>query len=413
MNRFVWSRMALVASVSACAALMPGLAQAEGSGDSLSLKIASALQPDRFFMRATVIGVHIKTKSADTVDVTGPVVSKYELRNVFAPGRPVSDYPNINWVGTQGTSPQDVYDAIGSDSFLRDTQVAGLETVINRLGSLPGIGTPRGLKGEAASTAGTAGISLGYFLDDEHKWVIETFLLAAPVHSSVRAKGLVQGSGNTVSPMFINDQKILTTKLVPPTVMFGRYWGDKNSKFRPYTGVVAMYAIFTDTKATDFLNTYVGGGNPGDTTVSIKNSFGMGPMVGMRYQFADSWHASLNIGSVKLKANAKITTRNTFIGSGAPVLGDLGAIGQDIRAGESIFSNAGGCKDGYSDVCEIVRQNGGLASILMKGVIADRAAGRTENGLVTGDGQSLGTYVRKTDTTLTSTLFMLSVGRSF
>ena len=72
------------------------------------------------------------------------------------------------------------------------------------------------------------------------------------------------------------------------------------------TGAMAMYAVFFDTKATPVLNDYVGGSNPGDTTVSIKNAFGAGPVLGFKMNLNDTWHLSLNVGHVKLKTTATI-----------------------------------------------------------------------------------------------------------
>jgi hypothetical protein len=118
---------------------------------------------------------------------------------------------------------------------------------------------------------------------------------------------------------------------------------------------------------------------------------------------------NLSVGSLKLKAKATLTTRNTFIPSRSPVLNDLGAIGDAIRTGESTYSGCyeDGDNSGTNLPCEIIKNNGGLTSFFSKAVIADRArAGK-------GDGQTLGTYVRKTDAVLTNTVLMLNVGRNF
>lgn len=411
MNRFVWSRSAVLAAMSVSALLAPSLSRAaEGSEDSLSLKIASALRSDRFFMRAGAILINIKTKSGDTRDVTGNVVSTAELENVFIARNPDqsnvkerADYPNIDFSTPNIPNRTEDQNFNALLNSLRGT--VGNDTIVRilKLNSIPGIGTPPGMKGEAAHSAGTAGISVGYFLDDDYKWLVETYVLAAPVASSVSVRGQTvrdDGSGTFVTrPILIDGQKAITTKILPPTVLFGRYWGEKDSKLRPYTGVAAMYAIFTDTKATDTLNSYVGGSNPGDTTVSIKNAFGMGPVVGFKYQFADQWHASLNIGSVKLKTQATLTTRNTTFTNKSLIIQDLGVISDAITVGEDSYS---GVVAGTGTVArEIASRNGGLTGLFMKGIAADRGQ------------DNLGTYVRRTDTTLTNTIFFMSVGRTF
>jgi outer membrane protein len=169
---------------------------------------------------------------------------------------------------------------------------------------------------------------------------------------------------------------------------------------RPYTGVAAMYAIFYDTKATQTLNSYVGGSNPGDTTVSLKNTFGLGPMLGVKYSFDDTWHASFNVGSVKLKTVATLTTRNSFIKTGDAIIQDLGELAVPIAAGESLYGGAP-CGVNSQSVCDVVRANGGLTTLVSKAISNERG------------GNSLGTFVRKTETELTNTIFMLSVGRTF
>lgn len=431
MNRSVWSRVGVSAAVSLMMAVGAGAAQAAEGDESLSLKIASALRSDRLFMRAGAIYVNIKTKSGDTYDVTGPVVTTQELLDVFK--GPVDRYVDQGIDLTSTTTDGTSYTAEENFPFLFDRTSGSIDpnspvfygsgTLIHSQYGIPlltsylqannigGIGTPPGVTGVASSQAGTAGISLGYFLGDDHTWAVETYVLAAPVSTSVSIRGSTtridefRGSGEVTRPIAINGQKVITSKLVPPVVMLGRYWGAKEAKFRPYTGAMAMYAIFVDAKATDALNTYVGGSNPGDTTVSIKNAFGLGPVAGFKYQLTDNWHASLNIGHVKLKTVATLTTRNTVITSDSAITKDLGAISDKIQTGDSVYSPGDGCLE--ESTCQIVAQNGGLASLIMKGIIADRAAAGT------GDGRTLGTFVRKTDTTLANTIFFMSVGRSF
>lgn len=420
-----------------------GLRAEEPEHDTLSLKIAKALRSDRLFMRAGAILVNIKTKSGATYDVTGPVIKASEVQRVFFNDTSadfdtataelneiIQKYPGI-FEGTELLPIDALYETFSRNLDTTTSPPQSYGKLLNPQQGLPlltnylatngmdGIGTPPGITGKAASSAGTAGLSIGYFLDDDHKWVVETYVLAAPVSTSVNIHGMrpvvqtgavvLDENGNPeMAPIAIDGQKIITSKLIPPVLMLGKYWGSKDAAFRPYTGVMGMYAIFTDTKATDVLNAYVGGSNPGDTTVSLKNAFGMGPVLGMKYRFNDHWHASLNVGHVKLKTQATITTRNTFIGNGAAILNDLGGVSAVIQAGEAVYNQpAGTCQSDYQIACAVVRNNGGLVSLITKGVIADRfAAGQ-------GDGRTLGTYVRKTDTELTNTILMMSVGRSF
>lgn len=417
MNRSVWSRAGIGAAVSVLMAMGAGAAHAvETSDDSLSLKIASALRSDRLFMRAGVIGVSVKTKAGETYDVTGPVMTRAELDQIWrANNTAISDYlVSIGYSRSDADSAAAGLKRNGSDTL-------GIKTIVAKLDELgvTELGSPPGIKGAASEQMGTAGFSLGYFLDDDHKWVVETYVLAAPLSTSVSATGRstvrqTDAGEEYLRPFGLEGQKIVTSKILPPTVMFGRYWGGKDAKFRPYTGLIAMYAIFTDSKATDALNRYVGGQSPGDTTVSLKNAFGLGPSVGFKYKIDDDWHVSLNMGLVKLKTQLTLTTRNTFITKSTGAIQDygltsftpedqfpIGSISDIIlNTGETVFAPGG---NGGSAASRVVvgEQAGGLTSIVSGAVAQLR-------------GQStLGTYVRKNDATLTGTVFMLSVGRSF
>jgi outer membrane protein len=436
MNRPGWSQACVSAAVSLVVGLTASGARAESSDDSLSLKIASALRSDRLFVRAGVIFAKIKTKSGDTKDVTGPVMTVDDIKNLaYTKGFTDADllpvlakYPSINWNAstTGGTALDVLYNSFTRDSFLSSNgdpdgallnKNYGLPLLTNELSrlGLNGIGTPPGIKGKAGPETGTAGISLGYYLTDDHDWVVETYVLAAPLSTSVTVHGQVpkltdtgasagsavktDSAGNVIyKPIAIDGQKIITSKLLPPLVMFGRYWGPKTWALRPYTGAMGMYAIFYDTKATQTLNSYVGGSNPGDTTVSIKNTGAFGPVLGVKYDIDDSWHASLNIGHVKLKTVATLTTRNTSIKSGDAIINDLGSIAGVINTGEGVYGSK--VCSVSQDACDLVRANGGLTSLVTKALADER-------------GGSLGTYVRKTETELTNTIFMLSVGRTF
>lgn len=402
MNRSVWSKVGVCAAVSALTTLSCGSVFAEDEpADSLSLKIAGAIKPDRFFVRGGVIYVKVKTKSGDTYDVTGPVATRDELLSVFTTPESLRA---IDVTGSTRTQAQ-----VGAS--LRNA-IRGIPLITNQMQALgvDSLGTPEGIKGEAGKGMGTAGISLGYFFDDNQNWLAETYVLAAPLTSSVTARtGLVTredpDTGETFTrPLLIDGRKIITTKLLPPTLMLGRYWGNKTSPFRLYTGAMATYAIFFDTKASDYLNTYQGGSKPGDTSVSIKNSFGLGPLVGFKYQINDSWHASLNVGHVKLKTTATITTRNSTFDLNTPALQDLGAISDTLYAAEFNYGPDGGA--GSAADRAVIAANGGVSAMVTKAVLAAR------NPDVPVD-QLNSTYVRKTDVSLTNTLFFLSIGRSF
>ncbi|MFY9479430.1 MAG: OmpW family outer membrane protein [Aquabacterium sp.] len=370
MNRSVWLRAGATMALPLTMLLAAAPAQAEKLDDdaSFSLKLATALR-ERTFMRAGVIYVDVKTDSGEAYDVTGPVIRPGDIRAA-------SDQNDPLYV-----------DVIDHQNLAGDTLDAQMA-----IAGLSGLGAPPGVKARAGNL-GTAAISIGHYLTDDFTWMVEAYVLALPLRAKIYGDGL-NGTGK---PNFINGKHILSTKLLPPTVALGRYWGHKDAKFRPYTGVMGMYAIFFDTKPTATLNDYMGGTSPNDTSVSLKNAFGIGPSLGFKYQFNDDWHVSFNIGSVKLKTEATLTTRNTQFTSRSAVLDDypqpvLTAIKftRDNFDGDPIYGPA------YYATPEV----GGAVTLFLKNVATER-------------GGNLGTYVRKQQTTLNNTLMMFSVGRSF
>jgi outer membrane protein len=391
-------------------------------GDSLSLKIASALQ-ERTFMRASVLAVKVKTKSGDTYDVTGPVLTRADLVAIKSPQSATVNTPSSqatairDYLIQTGTSPN-VANQVGKQVSKDSLGLGQLLASMDGQG-VTELGTPEGIKGQAKKNMATAGFSLGYYLDDGFRWAVETFVLAAPLSTSVTARGNAtwrsDGSdGYVLRPFGLQGQKIISSKLLPPTLMIGRYWGAPGARFQPYTGLMAMYAIFYDTKASEALNSYVGGSTPGGTTVSLKNTFGAGPMIGFKYEMNDTWHVGLSVGSVRLKTVATLTTRNTLFTKSAGAIQDFGypgnsdptafpaaSISDTIELGEVNFATVGSGAGGTQAMVDTVAANGGLTSLVSKAVAFSR-------------GQSdLGTYVRKNETTLDSTILMMSVGYKF
>lgn len=364
MDRSMWLRVcATVALPLALGGITPVHAET-ADDDAFSLKLSKALR-ERSFMRAGAIYVSTKTTSGDAYDVTGPVVRRGDL---------------VNAAPTSGLGGSIRSDMVTAGNAL-DFEMANL--------GLTGIGAPAGVRARADDSIATLGLSVGHWLSDEYTWLVEAYVMAAPLKSKIYGDG-VNALGD---PNGINGKHIMDTKLLPPTVLVGRYWGDRTAKFRPYTGVMAMYAIFYDSKIRQTLNNYMAGGSPGDSTVSLKNTFGFGPSIGFKYELDDSWHLSVNVGSVKLKTQATLTTHNTMITGSSPILNDYPlAIRNAIQTAQNMDS-------GVNSAFYLAR--GGAVATFMKGLATSRGA------------ENLGTYVRKQDTTLTGTVMMLSVGRSF
>lgn len=354
---------------------------------------------DRLFMRLGYTQTFTRTKSEDARDITGNVVTRQDFRNAFDLGNAitVTCYHELGNPTTYTQAECDRYAAYDNQQpdqypndwspFFRDYAY----NIINNNALVPlglsGIGTPPGIKAKAQKSVGTPTISLGYWLDDEQKWLLEAFVLAAPLSIKIYGDG-VRDDG---TPNSLNGRHIATTKLLPPFAIASYNFGDKRSVVRPYVGVGAMYAIFFDARTTSFFDEYQGG----KTTLTTKNTFGFGPFVGVQSPINDDWHVNLSVGQVALKTTSTLVTNGTQIGANSAVLTDLPSlVRQAIADGNTFWT---GSPDlGY------LQKSANFTDVTMELVK------RTKN-----NASDLGTFVREQKMKITNTIVTLSVGRSF
>jgi outer membrane protein len=324
-------------------------------------------------------------------DLTGPVVTKQQLEAAFDRGYAI--VRECDALGATALSSQQCLDYYVNEPeyvYGRDRSVAlgAAVLLLDELNAegLDGIGTPTGIKAKAQSRVGTPVISLGYWLDDDFKWLLEAYVLGAPLSVKLYGAGVRQDG----TPNSISGKHIATTKLLPPVVIGSYNFGSKNSMFRPWVGVGGMYAIFFDARATPFLEDYVGG----KTTITTQNTFGFGPFAGIQSAVSDDWHVNLSVGQVTLKATSKLVTTGTQIKSGSAVLNDLSP---EISR---LITNVG--EQFWVDRRVGLPPSEGITTALM-GLVK----------LNNNNAADLGTYVREQKMKITNTLVTLSIGRSF
>jgi len=373
------SRTGFAVALSAVLASMVAPAQAE-TVDSIFAKVSPSVR-DRMFFRLNYVYANVKTTSGDAYDVTGTVLKSTDIQQyLIQPGYSSAFYANsartrnfnIKYGLLDAVSPNIVWD-----------EQAGFTN------EAAGLGTPNGIKAKSQETVGTPVLSLGYFLTEDYSWFFEALVLAAPLQVTVQGDG-VNGSG---LPNGINGKDIIKLKMLPPIGMVGYYFGAKDDVLRPFAGLGASYAMFFDARATDTLNAYQGGVSAGDTTVNVKNAFGIGPFLGVKAQITDSWHFGLSVGKLRYKTEATLTTRNTTISSKTGVLADYGpyaVAGIDVGRTMLAYDANGNKTDGVT--------------ALMCDLAAAKGISSTCN---------YGTYVRKQSTNLDTTMLMFSLGRSF
>lgn len=100
--------------------------------------------------------------------------------------------------------------------------------------------------------------------------------------------------------------KIAETKHLPPTLVAQYYFGDANSKLRPYVGVGVNFTNFFDNEFTQEAK------DLGLSELSLSNSWGAAAQVGIDYQMNDNWLINASVWY------AQISTDVTFNLGDAP-----------------------------------------------------------------------------------------------
>lgn len=414
MNISKWSGAVRgLALIAATACALPS-ALASDRMDGIFSKVSPSLR-DRMFWNLQVVSTKIKTDSDEPKDARpGGVISiadMVDMTNALRAELSTLDPDSDRYKIIQAKFASSAYDYSRSGF----NGISILETALvtdygftGRTGSgteedpyVPGnafLGTPKGIKAKAEDPSKTIALSIGYFLDDEHRWAVEALVLGAPLKATVKGDGTNdQGTANQIA-----GKDIINTKLLPPLVKLGYYFGGREARLRPYVGVGAMYAVFFDTKTTATLDSYLGG----RTTVNIKNAFGIGPFLGLESRVGESdWKVGLSVGRIKLTADATLVTRGTTYLTASPVLGDYKAnTVSAIRQGAPLFASFANSAGQATGVVPF--PNGDFTAELLKDVAEFK---QRERG---GDG-SLGTFVRTQRSELSNTIFMLNVGKSF
>ncbi|MGL6531368.1 OmpW family outer membrane protein [Aeromonas hydrophila] len=132
------------------------------------------------------------------------------------------------------------------------------------------------------------GLTLSYLITDN--WGVE-LLAATPFSHSVSTAGLGE---------------VAKVKHLPPTLMAQYYFGDANSKVRPYIGAGINYTTFFDEQGRGALN---------GTDVSVDSSWGMAGQVGLDMAINDRWfvNASAWIMDIDTDVHTAVGTINTSI----------------------------------------------------------------------------------------------------
>lgn len=124
------------------------------------------------------------------------------------------------------------------------------------------------------------GLNFGYMLTDN--FGVE-LLAATPFSHDVSLAGV---------------GKIAETKHLPPTLVAQYYFGDAQSKLRPYVGVGVNFTNFFDNEFTNDLDGAL-------TDLSMSNSWGLAAQAGVDYQVNKNWLVNASVWYAQISTDVK------------------------------------------------------------------------------------------------------------
>ncbi|MCL1143353.1 outer membrane protein OmpW [Shewanella gaetbuli] len=123
------------------------------------------------------------------------------------------------------------------------------------------------------------GLNFGYMITDN--WAVE-LLAATPFSHDISVAG---------------DLKIAETKHLPPTLVAQYYFGNAQSKLRPYIGVGVNFTNFFDNEITNDVDNRL-------SDLSLSNSWGLAAQVGLDYQINSNWLVNASVWYADISTDA-------------------------------------------------------------------------------------------------------------
>lgn len=348
--------------------------QSEGSSDPFKLTTALA---KRKFLRVGYTYVKPHFKSHEAVDETGPVIR----------------YGDESTPGLNNGTPA-AQGAVSALTFLSH----GLKTDHPDDFQSQGLFTPRGTTIDVGN-GGTPTLTVGMFLDEEHTWSVESFVLGIPISTKGRGTGRIgtPAPAGSINGESMDLGEVMTSKQFGPIVVARRVFGSKGDRFRPSVGFGVAYTIFMDAKASQSLTQAVGG----PSKIKIDNAFGAGPFLGFEYKLGadDRWSIFGSFGYLKMKTTATISTQT-----------DPAILGRSMGA----FLSARDAGPTTLTAVQIVTGTmvGGAEALngsnnLLPSVLSELARART------GDANNLGVYKRRIDADVNPYVITMGIGYAF
>ncbi|WP_144209546.1 outer membrane protein OmpW [Shewanella donghaensis] len=130
------------------------------------------------------------------------------------------------------------------------------------------------------------GLNFTYMLTDN--WAVE-LLAATPFSHEISLEGV---------------GKIAETKQLPPTLVAQYYFGDAQSKLRPYVGVGINFTNFYDNEITNATALEL-------NSLSLSNSWGAAAQVGLDYQVNSNWLVNASVWYADISTDVNFNAGET------------------------------------------------------------------------------------------------------
>ena len=133
-----------------------------------------------------------------------------------------------------------------------------------------------------------------YMITDN--WSID-LPLGLPFKHEVVGAGAIDGVGT-----------LATVKALPVTLVGQYRLGTASDKVRPYLGVGAVYAKYSDSKGTTALNALTGGTPSTPTVMNMDNRAGALAQIGVNVKVMGKWSVDLCVDKIQLKTTGHLST---------------------------------------------------------------------------------------------------------
>ncbi|XHS79421.1 OmpW family protein [Burkholderiaceae bacterium UC74_6] len=131
--------------------------------------------------------------------------------------------------------------------------------------------------------------------------ITDNFSVDLPI--GLRFKHEVVGDGSIAGV-----GRLATVKALPVTLIGQYRLGAASDAVRPYVGLGAVYAKYSDSKGTTALNSLTGGTPSNPTVMSMDNGSGSLVELGVSVKIKDHWFADFNVKKIFLKTTGHLST---------------------------------------------------------------------------------------------------------